>query len=455
MARLSNYVIDTEITDENQNMLVHGYTGAIDIIDRELANYLKNNKDSLERGTFPFGEENYDLLNKRGYITDKTPVEEVQYVKDLANLLHKKNLNGIKCFGFIITYNCNFRCPYCYESRISNFGKNWSQKTFTKEIVDEAYEALATIEPVKEKRYRGLLLYGGEPLLKKNQEVVKYIVNKGVGLGYRFGAISNGFELENYEDILGPDKLGALQITIDGPRDQHNTTRVHQDGFPTFDKILSNVEMALNKECKVSIRMNTNMENIDKISALHDFFEKKGFYKNPLFQLNSALIYDYLDDLKESDDKAKGINYMSHKDYIDVYEKHPDFNFEDEGFYKRISDSITKGQRMMLQPTYCGAPSNSYLLDPYHNIYACWERIGDGSQVVGKYNKDRVKFFPNLEEIHSHNVSEKETCSKCKFVFLCRGGCPVKAKTHNCKLVRELFKTSVNKVYKKNKKYFE
>ena len=145
--------------------------------------------------------------------------------------------------------------------------------------------------------------------------------------------------------------------------------------------------MALNKECKVSIRMNTNMENIDKISALHDFFEKKGFYKNPLFQLNSALIYDYLDDLKVSDDKAKGINYMSHKDYID--------------------------------------------------IYACWERIGNGSQVVGKYNKDRVKFFPNLEEIHSHNVSEKETCSKCKFVFLCRGGCPVKAKTHNCKLVRE------------------
>ena len=109
MARLSNYVIDTEITDENQNMLVHGYTGAIDIIDRELANYLKNNKDTLERGTFPFGEENYDLLNKRGYITDKTPVEEVQYVKDLANLLHKKNLNGIKCFGFIITYNTPVR----------------------------------------------------------------------------------------------------------------------------------------------------------------------------------------------------------------------------------------------------------------------------------------------------------------------------------------------------------
>lgn len=53
--------------------------------------------------------------------------------------------------------------------RISNFGKNWSQKTFTKEIVDEAYEALATIEPVKEKRYRGLLLYGGEPLLKKTK----------------------------------------------------------------------------------------------------------------------------------------------------------------------------------------------------------------------------------------------------------------------------------------------
>ena len=40
MARLSNYVIDTEITDEDQNMLVHGYTGAIDVVDRKLATYL-------------------------------------------------------------------------------------------------------------------------------------------------------------------------------------------------------------------------------------------------------------------------------------------------------------------------------------------------------------------------------------------------------------------------------
>ncbi|MBF1412277.1 MAG: SPASM domain-containing protein [Prevotella histicola] len=75
--------------------------------------------------------------------------------------------------------------------------------------------------------------------------------------------------------------------------------------------------------------------------------------------------------------------------------------------------------------------------------------------MVGKYSKDGVKFFPNLEEIHSHNVSEKDSCSKCKFVFLCRGGCPQKAKTYSCKLVRELFKTSVNKVYHNNKKYFE
>lgn len=89
------------------------------------------------------------------------------------------------------------------------------------------------------------------------------------------------------------------------------------------------------------------------------------------------MIYDYPDALKVNDDKAKNVNYMFYKDYINVYEKHPDFKFEDEGFYKRISDSITKGQRLMLQPTYCGAPSNSYLLDPYRNIYACWERIGE------------------------------------------------------------------------------
>ena len=119
MARLSNYVIDTEITDENKNMLVHGYTGALDLIDRELATYLKNNKDSLDRDTFPFGEENYDLLNKRGYITDKAPEEEVLHVKNQANLLHKLNLKGIKCFGFLITYNETSAKPFTHSTFIS------------------------------------------------------------------------------------------------------------------------------------------------------------------------------------------------------------------------------------------------------------------------------------------------------------------------------------------------
>lgn len=78
-------------------------------------------------------------------------------------------------------------------------------KTFTKEMVDRAYEAMLEIEPDRNKHQK-ITLYGGEPLLAKNREIVEYIVKRGVELGYKFDAISNGYEIQYYKDLFGEGK---------------------------------------------------------------------------------------------------------------------------------------------------------------------------------------------------------------------------------------------------------
>ena len=104
---LSYYTIPVKLEDEeNKYLLVHGYTGAIDIVDgniwEELKNYSPNSALSPEAT---------QLLQKRGYLTVKNKEEEKDYVIRLAQVLYRKELMRQTDFTWIITYNCNFRCP--------------------------------------------------------------------------------------------------------------------------------------------------------------------------------------------------------------------------------------------------------------------------------------------------------------------------------------------------------
>lgn len=110
--RTSSYIIPIKLEKGNgKYMLFHGYTGAIDIIDESIVLQLKDNNVKA------FSDETTRILRKRGYITNKTKEEEIEYVERIAHALHKKDKLLYKSFTWIVTYNCNFRCPYCFEKR--------------------------------------------------------------------------------------------------------------------------------------------------------------------------------------------------------------------------------------------------------------------------------------------------------------------------------------------------
>jgi len=63
----------------------------------------------------------------------------------------------------------------------------------TSEHVDAAFTALETIlHDKKKKRPKEITLYGGEPLIAKNFEVVAYIVDRAINQNFEVRAITNG-----------------------------------------------------------------------------------------------------------------------------------------------------------------------------------------------------------------------------------------------------------------------
>ena len=420
--RSSSYNIIVPLDDgQGKYMMIHGYTGAMDIVEEEVVAFLGNHGCFTEKD-INFSIDTFNLLRKRGYITDKTAPQERELVCRLADLLHKNAKTGAKSFIFMVTYDCNFRCPYCYEAGISGNGRHWTKKTFTKELVDKAYQAMEEIAPDSKKSYNVITLYGGEPLLKENVDIVTYIVNKGQGLGYVFDAVTNGHDLDYYTEILSSGAMRHLQITVDGTREMHDSRRYHYQTHKSFDKIMSNIKLALDNGIRVGIRFNADANNFGEIKKLKDIFSEAGYSESKLFSFNTAMLND-----ENKDSGREDIDYVSREEFNKMYvDSGLDIPHQDYGLYSKIITAIKNRTCIRFHSVFCGVQSGSYILDPYGDIYTCWETVGKPEYVIGKYSP-LVEWNDSIRNWQDRNTGNTPKCSCCKYALLCGGGCLAKA----------------------------
>lgn len=433
--RLSSYTISVKLENEQDKyMLIHGYTGSIDVVSEKLFRRIKDPSPD------DFSDELYQSLLNRGYITTKTKEEEYEYVARIAKALTRGSKMLYSVFTWVVTYNCNFRCPYCFEGREKK--DSCHKIAFTKEQVDIAYAAMELIQPRKELRKKTITLYGGEPLLAENRDVVFYIVEEGKQRGYNFMAVTNGYELEYFTDLFSSDGIYKLQITVDGPKTIHDQRRIHYKDHDTFDKILSNIQLALDKGIEVVVRTNVDHKNIHLFTELKHLFEDKGYYTYPKFDYYYSILRDneHINDSERDD-----INFLSPNSY---FEKSDNDNcqLKNNDLYQLIHNAIVKKQPIQFRSVSCAAQVNGYLLDPVGNIYPCLETIGDEKYIEGKYSNLGINWNEKVVSIWKEiDVSQRKNCSYCKYALLCGGGCPYHYILGN-NIQCPLFKKSLNRI---------
>lgn len=453
--RASSYNIIIKVDNEVERYaLLNSYTHAFDIVNQNVYQYLKNlNEDSL------ISAETKEKLVKRGYITSLSQEEERELVKRFLDSLYDEVRLKRWGFHFIISYDCNLRCVYCYEDPILNGCACLPKCRMSKEQVDKAYEI------IKEKdrdRTGGKVihLYGGEPFLAENYEMLEYIVKKGKDLGYAFSATSNGYDLDKYFDFLRENsKIFSFQITIDGVEDIHNMRKPHHENKDSFAKITSNVDSLLKMGISISIRINTDPYSMERIDELLEYFKEMGWFKYKNFKPYCALLRKEVPMSIKKENMPKELftqgeffRKFCEKGLHEKGEKHfmcQDFEVQS------VLNRLILGKYVRHRSCFCGAQTGIIIFDPLGDIYSCWDVVGQREQRVGRYIPEFTIENELADKWFDSRVSEQK-CVNCKYVFFCGGGCLAnahrvtgKVKPGECNDFPRLFKYGMQEFYDK------
>ncbi len=454
MLRASSYVVYVDLPDTDQELLlVHGYTGAYDRVSRGVATYVRSlearrapkplygewtDSPSVPEGTAPPSSATLEILRRRGYLTELTLEQESEIFARLATSLHERKARQMPSYIFMPTYQCNLRCAYCFQDHMRTDPRfAHLLRTMTPQMVDRIFaampriEALHGIEP-NGSHHRRIGFFGGEPLLAENRSIVEHIMTQARSCGSAdFWAVSNATDLDAYADLLGPGQLADIQVTLDGPPAEHDQRRIYADGSGSFERIASNVTLALTHGAGISVRLNLDRNNIATLPRLADEIIDRGWDRHPGFSAYTAPIRAEND---KTDARSTFSTWELDKALVELRSRFPQLEVirrPDDGIKNRARRIFSEAlaEAPSYREAFCAAHQGMYLFDVFGDIYACWEKTGDTKVRSGYVTADgNVVIDAAVNALwRSRTVASNPVCRSCRYALYCGGGCAVLA----------------------------
>jgi uncharacterized protein len=447
--RTSSYIIYVDMPhNPDEMLLVHGYTGAFDKVSTRVATYLRAKEDHRAPKplygdwapdpvvvTAPELPDSFiEVLLHRGYLTYLTRKEELDRFTYVADSVHGQQTYP----GYVLmpTYDCNLRCFYCFQDHMRTKPEfAYLLKRMSLPMVDRIFDAMPQIEALHgiapDSGYqRPITLFGGEPLLRENRDLIERILTRAHEGGTKqINAVSNATDLDAYEDLLGPGNISQLQITLDGVPEEHDKRRIYPDGRGSFAAISRNITMALKRESKINIRMNIDRNNVKDLPILAQIFVDEGWSEDANFLAYTAPVHAGNDKtLRESTFSSWELDQA----LDELRGQHPVMKIirrPDDQLRSRVLSIFMSGDHPGLQPTFCGAHKGMYVIDKFGDLYACWERTGNAKIRIGRILPDcTVEMNESTTSMwRGRTVTANPVCNQCRYALYCGGGCAVLA----------------------------
>lgn len=322
------------------------------------------------------------------------------------------------------TQDCNLGCYYCYEERAKT-------KLGLMDVEGILQWIISTFSS-RSDRFLHVDWYGGEPLLnidfiERASPAIQECCKQN-GIRYTASIISNG--------TLWPDDAGGFakrhkiqqaQISFDGLRENHNERRRYRAAFKpegeasSFDAAVRVVD-ALLDVCRVDVRLNLDRANYCDLTPFIDFARSRGWFDRKFpcvfmparltyytarskFMRKLELGYEQLDELRNSMREATAAGLV----VTDEPENKPDaFAYPRNS----VCAALARGSQVV------GADGL---------IYRCGLQVGDKTKAVGSLaagNDDQQ--YPNASWWGNFDPTVLPNCSRCSFLPVCWGGCPLK-----------------------------
>ena len=353
-----------------------------------------------------------DFINglKKGAMIVDEIIDEKKLIKSLHNTSRFGNTNSLG-LTLVPTTACNFRCTYCFEKE-----EGYPTDTMSDEVISEIVKLVDN--KVDKDGNLSISWYGGEPLVAFNkiQSIQKKLNKLAEDKEFTINTsmVTNGYLLtKEISDELVNMGVSFVQVTLDGHKDIHDKRRFLVNNKGTYDKIIDNI-LSINKDLRVSIRVNIDKDNIQFMDEFFDDLESKGIKEMENVSIYFAVVRGLNETSKCISNTCYNIESFSEEEIkLNTIGYERGFNV---GF--NIKPIITN----------CAALSpNSFLIEPDGSMQKCWSDVGKEDRRIGhllKSDYDMVRAQANQCEWYSWDKYEDKECSECSILPLCMGGCP-------------------------------
>lgn len=431
------------IKNGDKDIVFNSITCALAEVDERFWNIYDNietlDSEFLEKSQ----KEVFDNMISGGYLVNDN-IDELQILE--YNYLSSKFVENNLALTIAPTLECNFACPYCYETPKNGYMSEEIQDA----IIDLVKNRINNINSLS------ITWYGGEPVLGK--EIIISLSEQFIDLCeknevvYNAFIITNGYLLNNdIIDTFKKLKINGYQITVDGPPEIHNKRRKFKNAnLDTFSKIIENIKILKSKEIDTHIRVNIDDQNKEYIEELLEILQK-----NDLNNLSLNLGH-------VRGDTGSGANVketlISNKSYADI-------DYKNHKLLKKYG--FSKGSTVEYYPNikanYCGADSmSSFVIDGQGLMYKCWNDIGEEALSIGNvFDVKEGKGFNDYRLKNNINYMmwspfKHEKCKECWILPICMGGCPYNGIRNNYNPECDKWKYTIEEaLLNKHEEFFE
>jgi uncharacterized protein len=207
--------------------------------------------------------------------------------------------------------------------------------------------------------------------------------------------------------------------------------------------------MALNKDVRISLRLNIDRTNVTGLKELNAYFDKLGWTDNPNFHVGAAVVDSIVENPK----------HMSKSELVRLtMALKQSFNSSIISYEKTARDVL----RRCFSEGYpfnrvanCAAESGMFIFDPLGNIYTCWEELGEVPNRIATYDDKGIKFNRDVVlQWLTRFPGAIEQCSTCQYALIHTSGCAKHARNTSgtmfsaaCESFKEYFPQTLAQCY--------
>ncbi len=359
---------------------------------------------------------------------------------DIANLLHQfeerdftsfEDVIGFQCrdchtgkFPTLavlnLTERCNLKCTYCYVRA------GEEQVEFMKP--ETAFRIIDGYMDMNPNESSDITMHGGEPLL--NWPLVEAIVNyaKPFRDKVKLSIQTNATLLTEERIKFFKDNDVNIGVSIDGPREFHDQTRLLQNGKGSFDQVMKGIKLLQENGYDVSTISVLTAHGIDQTDKIIDFFAENNIRNlslSPMQRIGRGL----------DDDASALTGEQIFQGFKKVIDKIIEYNSSDEHpgrIYERKTAQLARSifykvKDFMCMRTPCGAGRNILGFGIHGDFYMCDDFINDEEFKIGNVFsgsiKDQMIHSPVLREKMKRFMKDQARCRDCVWRNLCGGVC--------------------------------